>query len=120
MPERLNLTLINKSTKEVISSRAVIAGSFFSRLMGLMFKKSMDAESALVFYRAVSIHTFFMRFPIDVLFLDKESRIVKIYEALKPWRLVICPRAFAAIELAPHKSREKSLKAGDILELKPV
>jgi len=120
MPERLSLTLVNKSSNEIVSRRAVIAGSFFSRLTGLMFKKSMDSESALAFYRTISIHTFFMRFPIDVLFLDKQSRVLKIYKALKPWRLAFCPKAFMVIELPANKSLEKHLKVGDTLELRPV
>jgi len=120
MPEGLTLNLVNKGTGEVISHKAAIAGSFFSRLVGLMFRKSIDTESALAFYRTISIHTFFMRFPIDVLFLDKESRILKIYKALKPWRLAFCPKAFIVIELPADKSLEKKLKTGDILELKPV
>lgn len=119
MPERLNFTLINKNTKGAISREAKIAGTFSQRLLGLMFRKGMKREEALVFYRAASIHTFFMRFPIDLVYLDKQNKVVKIYDALKPWKLAFCVKAFAVIELPAHKASQKSLKIGDVLELVP-
>lgn len=63
------------------------ANSFFSRLKGLLSIKNFPARSALVLKPCDSIHTFFMRFPIDVFFADKENKIIKIYRVLKPWRI---------------------------------
>ncbi len=109
---------IVKDNKTIIGE-ARIAKSFFSRLLGLMFKKEISRDSALCFYRASSIHTFFMRFPIDIVFLDKDKKIIRISEALRPWRAVYCPRSYLTIELTANKAYEIGLKVGDRLDLVP-
>ena len=63
-----------------------IADTFFSRLIGLMFKKNIEKKTGLLIRRCSSIHTFFMRFPIDVIYLDKNDVILD-KETVKPWRL---------------------------------
>jgi hypothetical protein len=107
----------NKSKESLIAKKAKVADNFFLRLAGLMFRKSIDYDTALIFYHAPSIHTFFMRFPIDVVFLDKDMRVVKVVLALKPARIVFCPKAAVTIELAPYKTSKNPIETGDILEL---
>ena len=80
-----------KDTGAVISEKAEIASTFFSRAIGLMFKRDMDPQGALIFYHATSIHTFFMRFAFDLVFLDKEQKIIRICEHIGPWKLAWCP-----------------------------
>lgn len=82
-----------------------------------MFDKSLPEGSALIFYHAPSIHTFFMRFPIDLVFLDKSMKVIRVVEALKPWRMAFCGRAYITLELPARKSSQISLRIGDILEL---
>ncbi len=108
-----------KESSEGIIQKAKIADNFFSRLFGLMFRKNMAENEALIFYHAASIHTFFMRFSIDLVFLDKENKIIKISKALKPWRVSFCLKSSITIELPPHKASQNSLKEGDILEIIP-
>lgn len=120
MGEIMIYKIINKSKDKVISQTAFIARSFFSRLLGLMFRKSIAEDEALVFYHAPSIHTFFMRFPIDIVFLDKNMRVMKIYPALKPWKLAICLHSLLTLEFPPHKVSQTTTKVGDILELIPI
>jgi len=62
--------------------------SFWCRLRGLMFLKKPIQEEALLLHPCNSIHMFFMRFPIDALFLDQQHKIVKVYQILQPWTFV--------------------------------
>ena len=111
--------IINQTKGIVVSHRAKAADNFFKRLIGLMFKKSLDKDEALIFKGAPSIHTFFMRFPIDVVFLDREMRVIRICKELKPWRGVFCKDSFLTLEFPPLKVSEDTLRLGDFLKLSP-
>ena len=63
------------------------ATSLIDRLIGLMFFKEMKGFDSLLLEPCRSIHTFFMRYAIDVLFVDKDMKIVKIIREMKPWRM---------------------------------
>ena len=120
MPKkRLIYNLYNKSKNCLIASRAVVADNFLLRLKGLMFRKGMDQEEAIIFYHTPSIHTFFMRFPIEVVFLNKKMQVVEIHQKLGPRRVVFSASASIAVELTVGKTSNKTLEIGDILELTP-
>lgn len=110
-------TLVNKNSGVVISQNLKIAQGFLARLKGLMFRQAMECTEALLFYHAPSIHTFFMFFPIDIVFLDKNMQIMRICKDLKPWRAVFCPGAYMTIELPPNRLSEVFASLGDVLEL---
>ncbi|HAH21580.1 MAG: hypothetical protein A2Y00_05745 [Omnitrophica WOR_2 bacterium GWF2_43_52] len=94
------MKIINKTRDVLLAEHAVIADKPFVRMKGLLGKKQLLDKHALVLKPCNSIHTFFMRFAIDVLFLDRQNNIVKMYASLKPWRLSgIFPSAFFCIEL---------------------
>lgn len=63
------------------------ARSFFSRLVGLMFRKGMKPGSALLLSPCNSVHTCFMRFKMDGLFLDGNGKVLRVVENMKPWRM---------------------------------
>jgi uncharacterized membrane protein (UPF0127 family) len=63
------------------------ADTFWKRAIGLLGKRGLEAGEGLLIPGCGSIHTCFMRFPIDVIFLDGENRVVKIVRAVKPWRM---------------------------------
>lgn len=106
--------LFNKTKKNKIISRVKIADSFFLRFKGLMFEKKKRFDYALVFpleskgRLEASIHMLFMFFPIDVLWLDEQKRVVDKREALKPWILNATPKKAAKyiIELPQGKAKE--------------
>lgn len=83
----------------------MVADTFLSRLKGLMFQKQMEASAGLLIQRCSSIHTFFMRFPIDVIYLDKEYRILYT-ETVLPWRIGKIVRHTRHILELPWGSRE--------------
>jgi uncharacterized membrane protein (UPF0127 family) len=92
------------------------ARTFLSRLLGLMGKKKIQG-SALWFPRCQSIHTCFMRIPIDVAFLDREGRVVERREALRAWRLVSGGSAAdSALELPAGALAELRIELGDLIE----
>ncbi len=93
-----------------------MADSFLKRLRGLMFKAELKESQALIFFNAPSMHTFFMRFPIDIIFLDKDRRVIKKYLALKPFRIANCFSSAITIELPAYRSTKVSLDLGDVLE----
>jgi len=109
--------LYNKSKNCLIAAKALIADNFLLRFKGLMFRDSIGEEEALIFYQTPSIHTFFMRFPIEVVFLNQKLQVVKIYEELRPGKVVFSASSSIAIELPAHKTSKQTLEIGDILVL---
>ena len=110
-------TIASKEKGTVISSEARIAKSFWLRLSGLMFKKTIDEKEALIFHNAPAIHSCFMNFAIDIVFLDKNNKVIKICPALRPWKMVSCYRSALTIELPAHRASKRSLSLGDTLEI---
>ena len=71
----------------VLANNVVVAENFLDRLRGLMFIKRMSNFDGMLIMNCPSIHTFFMYFSIDVIFLNKDNQILKIYRKIKPWRM---------------------------------
>lgn len=69
--------------------RLRVARGFFARLRGLMFKKDLPCGEALLIPRCSAVHTCFMRFPLDLVFLDSGGRPVKTVRNAKPWRFCV-------------------------------
>lgn len=105
--------ILNKTTNELINIKITNANNFFKRFKGLMLKK--DIDFAILFYnlKNSSIHTHFMRFDIDVYFLDKDKVIFEKI-TLKPWKFYK-PQKKATYILETKKDKLK-LKIGDRLE----
>ena len=83
-------------------------------MLGLIGRDSLRDGEGMLFERCRAIHTFFMRTPIDVLFLDEHYRIVRVIENLRPWRpLVACASASRVVELAAGSVSRLALRVGD-------
>jgi uncharacterized protein len=95
--------------------RARVATSFASRFRGLMGVAELPAGSGLLLPRTRSVHTHFMRFPVDVVFLDDDRRIVGIRPALRPWRMASARGARSVLELAAGECERLGLAEGDAL-----
>ncbi len=91
------------------------AASFFQRLQGLMFKPGLPPQHALFFSRCNAVHTCFMRFTIDVIFLDVTGHIHSIHSHLKPWRYAIDTKASACLELPAGAAQELGLQVGQAI-----
>ena len=95
--------------------RARVATSFASRFRGLMGVAQLPPGAGLLLPRTSSVHTHFMRFPIDVVFLDSEQRIVSVVPALRPWRFARAKGAVSVLELAAGECERLGLAGGDVL-----
>ena len=84
----------------IVCERCKLAVTFWTKFRGLMGHASLPADEGMLFRPAGSIHMFFMRFPIDVVFCDDELRVVKVVRDLKPWRMAAARGAKVTIELA--------------------
>ncbi|MFC3041559.1 DUF192 domain-containing protein [Virgibacillus xinjiangensis] len=82
-----NIRLINKETGEIIAREVRVADRFWSRLKGLMFTKNMQESTGLHITPCASIHTFFMNYSIDILYLNREKEIVGIEENLEKGKI---------------------------------
>lgn len=95
-----------------------VADTFFSRVKGLMFKKTPLHEEGLWIIPCNSIHMCFMYFSIDAVFLDKDGTIVKLVTDLKPWRFVKpVANAHSVIELPAGTCQQLGLYEGDRLQI---
>jgi uncharacterized protein len=88
------------------------------RMRGLLGRRALPAGEGLLLSPAPAIHTAFMRFPIDALFLDRNLQVVDIVERLRPWRVASERRARAVLELAAGESARRGVHVGDRLELR--
>lgn len=110
--------LKNKSNNSMISQDLMVADSFFKRLKGLMFTKELLPESALYIYPCSGIHTYFMNYNIDVLYLDINNIILAIDEDMKPGKIgKYVKNAVGVIELPGGRARETQTKVGQAVQV---
>ena len=111
------MKIFNLTRKTLIAENAQIADTFSSRMIGLLNRESLGPEEALVITGCQSIHMVFMKFPIDVIFVDGSNQVVGLVKEIKPFCFSpIFFKASAAIEL-PVQSIEKSqTQFGDFLQ----
>ena len=110
--------LVNARTDRTLATTVEIAGTSRTRRRGLLGRDSLDPSTALVIAPCSSIHTFFMRFVIDVVFVDRDGRVLKIVHDLRPWRMAASLRAYAVIEMAGGSLRRRDVTIGDPLRLR--
>jgi uncharacterized membrane protein (UPF0127 family) len=91
--------------------KVVKAQTLWERFLGFMFKK--DSLYAMLFCECRAIHTFFMRFDLDIVYLDKENRIVKIIKSLKPFRIALpAGNAASILEIPSNRNAIEGLAVG--------
>jgi uncharacterized membrane protein (UPF0127 family) len=104
--------------KGTIATDVAVADGMWSRFMGLMGTRELPAGHGLCLKPCSQIHMFFMRFPIDAVFIDGDGRVVRCYPELKPWRVTrIVSKAKACLELPAGSIATSQLQAGDVLRL---
>ena len=107
----------NTSNGKIICSKELAAKSFLQRLTGLLTRKFSDALDGIVFENCNAIHTFGMTFDIDVIFFDKDNKIIKVCSGVKPWKVVSCGvKKCSVIELPAGKTALSECKIADIIE----
>ena len=101
----------------VLCERCEIPESALGRMRGLLGREGLEPGAGMIIDRAGSVHMFFMRFPIDVVFLDRNRKVVRIVSGLRPWRVAGARKAVAALELPVGAAGEAGLEEGDVLVL---
>jgi uncharacterized protein len=106
---------LKRENGDVVCDRCVVAASPFSRMKGLLGRSELRPGEGLLLRPASAIHTFFMRFAIDAVFLDRDWRVVGIAGDVAPWRTAGRKGAKAVLELPAGESARRGLRPGDLL-----
>jgi uncharacterized protein len=101
----------------VVCERCEVADNTLRRMKGLLGRSSLGAGEGLLIRPASSIHMFFMRFPIDAVFLDRTLQVVGIAESLRPWRVAGRRGARAVLELPAGEVARRGLRPAERLVL---
>jgi uncharacterized membrane protein (UPF0127 family) len=107
--------LRNERTGGVVATRVLTAFDSASRRTGLLHHESLPEGTGLIIAPSNAIHTFFMRFSIDVAFVSKDGRVVKLRAAVRPWRMAGALRAYAVVELPAGTLERTETRRGDRL-----
>ncbi len=102
----------------VVCDPCVVAETFAARLRGLLGRRSLGDGEGLLIRRESSVHTFFMRFAIDVVFLDSELRVLRVDANVGAWRLRACRGARSVLELGAGEAAARGVSVGDRIELR--
>ncbi len=111
--------LINERTRQPLATAVELAVTRRARRRGLLGRDGLDASAAIILAPCTAVHTAFMRFAIDVLFLDRDGCAVKIVSDVLPWRIALAARAYAVVEMAAGSARRHDLQLGDRLYVSP-
>lgn len=104
-----------------VADRCRVASSLRERTVGLLATPSLEAGGGLLIERTQSIHMFFMGYPIDVIFSDRNGRVTRTVANLRPWRVVWWARgARDCVELPVGALAASGTETGDQLEISPV
>jgi uncharacterized membrane protein (UPF0127 family) len=102
---------------QVLCPALGVADTALSRMRGLLGRRALAPDEGLMLRPAGSIHTAFMHFPIDAVFLDKELRVLRVEANLRPWRLAAQRGAKVVVELPAGAAERVGLAVGMTLEL---
>ena len=111
--------LTNTRNNQLVARTLLTAFDSASRRRGLLKHESLGEGHALIIAPSNAIHTFQMRFAIDVAFVTREGRVVKVRDAVAPWRIAAAWGAFAVIEMAAGALSVSDTRRGDLLQLTP-
>ena len=112
------VTVTNTNRNTVIGDQVRIADTSFTRLFGLLGKRGLDTGRGLWIKPSSGVHTMGMMFPIDVIGLDKELRVTRIWSNLVPYRVTsVSTKIRSVIELPAGRIEECGTQLGDILQI---
>jgi uncharacterized membrane protein (UPF0127 family) len=111
---------LERDDGSLVCERCLLAETPLTRLRGLLGRAGLEQGEGLLLRPASSIHMWFMRFPIDAVFLDRENRVLRVVEHLAPWRVAGCRGAKAVVELPAGEAARVRLAVGDRLSLRPA
>jgi uncharacterized protein len=111
---------VRKESGVVVSDRCLLADRPLARMRGLLGRKELPPGEGILLTPESKIHTWFMRFPIDVVFLGSDFTVLGVREDLQPWRMAGCRGARAVLELRAGTCARHAIRPGDRLSLADV
>jgi uncharacterized membrane protein (UPF0127 family) len=106
---------IRREDGSIVCERCVLADTALTRMRGLLGRRALPSGEGILLKPASAVHMAFMRFPIDAVFLDRELRVVKIADDLRPWRAASSRGAKAVLEIAAGEASRRGVSVGDRL-----
>lgn len=116
MPEQVSV--VNEGSGTVLAKSLVSAHDSASRRKGWLGRTFAPPGEAIWILPCEAIHCFFMRFPIDVVFLDRDLRVVQVRRSVKPWRIAVCWKAHSVIEFPEGVIDATATQVGDRIVLR--
>ena len=116
----MRVALVNERTQQPLATAVEIAATRTTRRRGLLGRDGLEPSTAMLLAPCASVHTVGMRFPIDVVFVDRQGFAVKVVRDMKPWRIAMAPSSRAVIEMAAGSLRWGQVMLGDRLYLAPA
>ena len=113
------LRVANLTRATVLATRLEVADSGPKRNKGLLGRKGLGVGEGLWITPCESVHTFFMQFPIDLVYLDRKNRVTKLCDSVPAWRISVCLSAHSILELPSGTIRNSLTQPGDMLEFSP-
>jgi uncharacterized protein len=114
------LSVLSDDRGAMICERCEVADRPLRRLRGLLGRRGLDQGAGLLLKPSNSIHTFFMRFPIDAVFLDADLRVLRVRPEMGPWRAAGARGARSVLELPAGEVERLDLTVGERLYVTPV
>lgn len=112
------MPIINITKGVNLTPRVTVASNFAARLLGLLGTASPDPQKAFYLIPCAGVHTFGMKYPLDVVFLDGQGRVVQLFQNLSPNKITkIIPAAKSALELSPDTIKANEIQIGDYLKV---
>lgn len=117
-PFSILMKIINLNKKCVLAEEVILANSFLKRAKGLLGYSSLGTNQAMILRPSNSVHTFFMRFPIDVLFVGKDNLVLAAVTNMRPFRVTgIFLKSAFVIELPAGIIKSTGTSKGDLLQI---
>ena len=107
---------MNSRNGAVLAREVSTAFDSASRRRGLLGRTSFEDESVIVIAPCNAVHTFFMKFPIDIVFAQRSGVVLKTCSRVPPWRISMAIRAYAVLELPPGTLARYDVVPGDVLQ----
>jgi uncharacterized membrane protein (UPF0127 family) len=114
---KLKVIVRNQTRQTVLAHGAEIADTSEKRRTGLLKRSGLEAGEGLWIVPCESVHTFFMKFPIDLVYLDKSMKVRKVRSAVPAWRMSACLPAHSVLELPAGTVEQTKTKVGDTIEI---
>ena len=112
--DRVCVRNVTRNTQ--IADKAEVAGSGPKRSKGLLGRKVLAPGEGMWIVPCEAVHTFFMRFPIDLIYLDRKHRVRKVKTGVPPWRVSACFSAYSVLELPVGSVGSTRTEPGDLIE----